>query len=72
MDNLISRWRQTVENHNKKLHNMRDQSLGASSNGQEAAKSETQNAHGPSGGALSRARSQNRHLAGGRSPEAKA
>jgi len=72
MDNLINRWRQTVDNHNKKLQNMREQSLGASSNGQEAVKSETQNAHGPSSGALSRARSQNRHLAEGHSPEAKA
>lgn len=72
MDNLISRWRQTVDNHNKKLQNMRETSLGASSNGQEAVKSETQNVNVASIGALSRARSQNRHLAGGHSPEARA
>ena len=27
MDNLISKWKQTVENHNKKLKNLREESL---------------------------------------------
>ena len=33
MENLMNRWRHTVDNHNKKLQNIRDSSLGASSNG---------------------------------------
>jgi hypothetical protein len=31
MDNLISKWKQTVENHNKKLKNLREESLGRGS-----------------------------------------
>ena len=31
MDNLISKWKQTVENHNRKLSQLREDSLGASS-----------------------------------------
>jgi hypothetical protein len=34
MDDLINKWRKTVDNHNQKLQNIRDSSLGASSNGQ--------------------------------------
>lgn len=30
MDNLINRWKQTVENHNKKLQSLREESLGRS------------------------------------------
>ena len=33
MENLINRWKTTVDNHNKKLANMRESSLGASSQG---------------------------------------
>ena len=32
MENLMNRWKTTVDNHNKKLANMRESSLGASSN----------------------------------------
>ncbi len=27
MDNLINKWKQTVDNHNKKLKNLREESL---------------------------------------------
>lgn len=30
MENLISKWKQTVENHNRKLSQLREDSLGAS------------------------------------------
>ena len=30
MENLISKWKQTVENHNRKLTQLREDSLGAS------------------------------------------
>ena len=32
MENLISKWKVTVENHNKKLTQLREESLGASQN----------------------------------------